>query len=99
VTSFVWDAAKGEATHGATVAALTAEEQAGEAFNSAAEIVVTAGGRWYYTSNRGHDTVAVFRSRLGDRAPAENPAAAGSRRVSAQHRPDPGRRLAPRGRG
>lgn len=60
VTTFAWDAAKGEATRGATVAALTAEEQAGEAFNSAAEIVAHPSGRWYYSSNRGHDTVAVF---------------------------------------
>jgi 6-phosphogluconolactonase len=62
VTTFAWDATTGEATRAATVAALTADEQAGEAFNSAAEIVVHPSGRWYYTSNRGHDTVAVFAS-------------------------------------
>lgn len=71
VTTFAWDAAKGEATRGATVAALTAEEQAGEAFNSAAEIVVHPSGRWYYTSNRGHDTVSVFSADPANADPAK----------------------------
>jgi 6-phosphogluconolactonase len=75
VTTFAWDATKGEATRGATVAALTADEQAGETFNSAAEIVVHPSGRWYYTSNRGHDTVTVF---------ASDPAGAPLRRIQLQ---------------
>ncbi len=72
VTTFAWDAGKGEATRRATVAALTAEEQRGEAFNSAAEIVVHPSGRWYYTSNRGHDTVSVFAAAPADTAAANS---------------------------
>jgi 6-phosphogluconolactonase len=46
----------------ATVPALSDEAKAKEAFNSAAEIVVHPGGRFVYSSNRGHDTVTVFRA-------------------------------------
>lgn len=80
VTTFAWDTAKGEATLGATVAALTAEEQAGEAFNSAAEIVVHPSGRWYYTSNRGNDTVSVF---TADPASADTTNAAAANAIPA----------------
>jgi 6-phosphogluconolactonase len=36
--------------------------QSEEAFNSAAEILVHPGGRFVYSSNRGHDTVTVYRA-------------------------------------
>jgi 6-phosphogluconolactonase len=60
VTTFSWDAAAGVATPLNTVAALSEEQKAGEAFNSAAEILVHPGGQFVYSSNRGHDTVSVF---------------------------------------
>jgi 6-phosphogluconolactonase len=62
VTTFAWDAAKGAARQLATVPALTAEQQARESFNAAAEILVHPSGRFVYSSNRGHDTVTVFRA-------------------------------------
>ena len=42
--------------------ALSAEVKAQEASNSAAEILVHASGRFVYSSNRGHDTVTVYRA-------------------------------------
>jgi 6-phosphogluconolactonase len=60
VTTFAWDGEKGEAERLGTVEALSEEVKAGEAFNSAAEILVHPGGRWVYSSNRGHDTVTVY---------------------------------------
>jgi 6-phosphogluconolactonase len=44
------------------VPALSAEVKAREASNSAAEILVHANGRFVYSSNRGHDTVTVYRA-------------------------------------
>ena len=60
VTSFAWDAAAGTATLIATVPALSEAVKAKEAFNSAAEILVHASGKFVYSSNRGHDTVTVY---------------------------------------
>jgi 6-phosphogluconolactonase len=62
VTTFAWDAAAGTARQLATVPALSEEAKAKEAFNSAAEIVVHPSGRFVYSSNRGHDTVTVYRA-------------------------------------
>jgi 6-phosphogluconolactonase len=62
VTTFAWDAASGTAKPLATVPALTDEMKAKEAFNSAAEILVHPSGRYVYSSNRGHDTVTVYRA-------------------------------------
>ncbi len=62
VTTFAWDAATGTAKQLATVAALSEEAKAKEVQNSAAEIVVHANGRFVYSSNRGHDTVTVYRA-------------------------------------
>ena len=62
VTTFAWDAAAGTARLLATVPAVSAAAQAKEAFNAAAEIVVHANGRFVYSSNRGHDTVTVYRA-------------------------------------
>jgi 6-phosphogluconolactonase len=62
VTTFAWDAATGTAKQLATVAALSEEAKAKEEQNSAAEIVVHANGRFVYSSNRGHDTVTVYRA-------------------------------------
>jgi 6-phosphogluconolactonase len=41
---------------------LSAEVKAKEAHNSAAEILVHPNGRVVYSSNRGHDTVTVYRA-------------------------------------
>ncbi len=62
VTAYAWNAAEGTARLLATVPALSEEAKAGESFNSAAEIVVHPSGRFVYSSNRGHDTVTVFRA-------------------------------------
>jgi 6-phosphogluconolactonase len=62
VTTFEWDAASGTARQLGTVPALSEAAKAKEAFNSAAEIVVHPSGRFLYTSNRGHDTVTVYRA-------------------------------------
>jgi len=62
VTTFAWDAAAGTARKLATVPALSEAVMAKEAFNSAAEILVHPSGRFVYSSNRGHDTVTVFRA-------------------------------------
>jgi 6-phosphogluconolactonase len=62
VTSYAWDAAAGTAKLLGTVPALSEAVKAKEAFNSAAEILVNAGGTTVYSSNRGHDTVTVYRA-------------------------------------
>jgi 6-phosphogluconolactonase len=62
VTTFAWDAATGVARKLATVSALSEADMAKEAFNSAAEILVHPSGRFVYSSNRGHDTVTVYRA-------------------------------------
>jgi 6-phosphogluconolactonase len=62
VTTFAWDAAAGAARQLATVPALTDATKAKESFNAAAEIVIHSSGRFLYSSNRGHDTVTVYRA-------------------------------------
>jgi len=62
VTSFAWDATKGTTRLLATVPALSEAAKSKEAFNSAAEILVSRDGRFVYSSNRGHDTVTVYRA-------------------------------------
>ena len=62
VTTFAWDAATGSAKQLANVPALSAETKAKEAMNAAAEILVHPSGRFVYSSNRGHDTVTVYRA-------------------------------------
>jgi 6-phosphogluconolactonase len=62
VTTFEWDAEHGTARQLATVPSLSEIEKAGEDFNSAAEILVHPNGRFLYSSNRGHDSVTVYRA-------------------------------------
>ena len=62
VTTFAWDAATGTAKQLANVPALSAEAKGREAMNAAAEILVHPSGRFVYSSNRGHDTVTVYRA-------------------------------------
>jgi 6-phosphogluconolactonase len=65
VTTFAWDAANGSARQLGTVPALSEAAKAKESFNSAAEILVHPSGRFVYSSNRGHDTVSVYRADSG----------------------------------
>lgn len=62
VTTFDWDAAQGTARQLATVPALSEAVKAKEGAISAAEVLVHPSGRFLYTSNRGHDSVTVFRA-------------------------------------
>lgn len=62
VTTYAWDAANGTAKLLSTVPALSASAKAGETFNSGAEILVHPNGRFVYSSNRGHDSVTVYRA-------------------------------------
>lgn len=65
VTTYGWDPSTGTAAKVASVAALSEEVKAKEATNSAAEILVHPGGRFVYSSNRGHDSVTVYRVEPG----------------------------------
>jgi 6-phosphogluconolactonase len=62
VTTFAWDAAKGTAKTLTTEPALSKKDKEGETFNSSAEILVHPNGQFVYSSNRGHDSVTVFRA-------------------------------------
>jgi len=58
ITPFGWDAAEGVLTPGHAMSTLPA---AFKGTNSTAEIALHPSGRFLYGSNRGHDTIAVFR--------------------------------------
>jgi 6-phosphogluconolactonase len=62
VTTFAWDAQKETAKRLTTTPALSEKVKAGESFNSAAEILVHPNGQFVYSSNRGHDTVSVYKA-------------------------------------
>ena len=62
VTTFAWDAAKGTAKTLTTEPALSEQDKESETFNSSAEILVHPNGRFVYSSNRGHDSVSVYRA-------------------------------------
>jgi len=62
VTTFAYDAEKGTAKRLTTTAALSEETKSKESFNSAAEILVHSGGRFVFSSNRGHDSVTAYRA-------------------------------------
>jgi 6-phosphogluconolactonase len=59
VTVFDWDAAKGVLSKGPTLSTLPADFS-GE--NTTAEVQVHPSGRFVYGSNRGHNSIAVFRT-------------------------------------
>ncbi len=65
LTVFSWDAASGEAKRLDTVPSMSEETMAGEMFHAAAEILVHPEGPFVYYSNRGHDSVTVFRADAG----------------------------------
>jgi 6-phosphogluconolactonase len=56
VTAFAYDAGKGVLTEIHTITTLPQEVKG----NSTAETVVHPGGKFLYTSNRGHDSIAIF---------------------------------------
>jgi 6-phosphogluconolactonase len=59
---FAWDAVGGSARLLATVPALGKDVMDAGAMNAAAEILVHPSGRFLYYSNRGNDSVSVFRA-------------------------------------
>jgi 6-phosphogluconolactonase len=61
LSCYDWDMEAGKARLQSTVPTLSEAVKAGEAHNSAAEILTHPSGRFLYTSNRGNDTVSVFR--------------------------------------
>ncbi|HOM59385.1 MAG TPA: lactonase family protein [Kiritimatiellia bacterium] len=69
VSTYAWDAETGSARLLTTVPTLSETEKAGEAHNSAAEILTHPNGRFLYASNRGNDTVTVFRADPATTAP------------------------------
>jgi 6-phosphogluconolactonase len=60
ITTFTWDQAAGRLTAGASVSTRPADVTTG----TTAEIAVHPSGRFVYGSNRGHDSIVVFR--VGD---------------------------------
>ena len=62
VTTFAWDAQKGTAKTLSTEPAISEQDKEGETFNSSAEILVHPNGKFVYSSNRGHDSVSVYRA-------------------------------------
>jgi len=63
VTVHTWDSATGTAALRSETPTLSEEAKAAESFNSAAEILVHPAGPFVYASNRGHDSITVFRIR------------------------------------
>jgi 6-phosphogluconolactonase len=61
VTQAIYSADTGELDGVGRWATLTAEQLAAQSSNSAAEIRMHPTGKWLYTSNRGHDSISVFR--------------------------------------
>ena len=61
ISTFSWDKTSGQALLISNTSTLADEMKAGESFNSAAEILIHPNGRWVYSSNRGHDSVSVFK--------------------------------------
>lgn len=68
VSVFSWDATSGTATLVSTTPSLSEETKAAESFNAAAEILVHPAGPYVYSSNRGHDTVTVYKATEGGAA-------------------------------
>jgi 6-phosphogluconolactonase len=62
VTVLAWNAEAGTAEQLDTTPALSEQVKAGETTHSAAEILVHPSGQYVYSSNRGHDSVTVYRT-------------------------------------
>ena len=61
VTTFKYEDRTGTARQLSTTDSLSKEVKAKESFNSAAEIVVHPNGRFVYSSNRGNDSITVYK--------------------------------------
>ena len=61
-TTFAWDAQKGTAKTSPPNPPPSEQDKEGETFNSSAEILVHPNGKFVYSSNRGHDSVSVYRA-------------------------------------
>ena len=61
LSTFAWDASAGTAKLLGTVPSISEAAKARETHNSGAEVLMHPSGRFVYFSNRGHDTVTVFR--------------------------------------
>ena len=61
VTTFEYSASTGALKPLGTVPALTEKQKARESFNSAAEIRVHPGGKYVYSSNRGHNSISTYK--------------------------------------
>lgn len=57
---FDWNAERGELTLRQTIPTLSAEQIAGETFNSGSEVRVHPSGHFVYSANRGHDSITAF---------------------------------------
>ncbi len=62
VSAYAWDAGAGTGRLLSTTPTLDEKTKAAESFNAAAEILVHPTGRFLYASNRGNDTISVFRA-------------------------------------
>lgn len=62
VTTFAYDPANGTAARLGTAPALSEAQLAKASLNAAAEILVHPNGRFVYASNRGHDSVTLFKA-------------------------------------
>ncbi len=71
ITTFHFDAATGRLTPVSTVPTLNDVQKANQPFNAAAEIRVHPTGKFVYSSNRGHDSISVFRFVEGGLIPTE----------------------------
>jgi 6-phosphogluconolactonase len=61
ISTYTYDAAKGLLTAIDVVATLPADFKASGKRNNTAEIVVLGSGKFLYGSNRGHDSIAIYR--------------------------------------
>jgi 6-phosphogluconolactonase len=59
VTAFAWDSEKGTLNEIQTVPTLPAD-YGGAAANTTAQVLVSPNGKFFYVSNRGHDSIATF---------------------------------------
>jgi 6-phosphogluconolactonase len=62
LTTFAYDPESGTAEQLTTTPSLDDEVKSKETFNSGAEVLVHPNGRFVYSSNRGHDSVTVYRA-------------------------------------
>ena len=95
VVPFDYDPERGTFRAGEPLSTLP--EGADKKGNSTAEVVVHPGGKFVYVSNRGHDSIAIFRAQCPDRPTEARRPPADRREDSAQLRDRPFRQV-PAGR-